>query len=387
MGNSLKLYHTIMEFLFKSAVRLHDIRVFSTFGWAIVGLLLSHEISLNRWCQHRPGEAKAASKVRRLSRWLHNPRLEVGRIYRPLISQALASYAGEEAVLALDTSQLWEQFVIIRLALVYRGRAVPVVWTVLPGESATVAYKSYEPLLRSAADLLPQGAQILFLADRGFAHHRLLGLLVDLNWRFCIRIKQSGVLYRSDFSTTKVSRLMPRRGEVRFVHNIWLTQHGFGPVHLALGHVRTENGYEKWAIVSDRKTGLHTFDEYGLRFDVEENFLDDKSGGFQLENSLIRDAQALTRLCLILAVATLYLVSTGVSIVTLGWRQVVDSHWKRGLSYFKIGWRWIEYALTNGNFLLRFSWLDPGPDPHPVSASKSQDVRPRVIVYGITLLL
>jgi hypothetical protein len=387
MGNSLKLYHTIMEFLFNSAVRMHDIRVFSTFGWAIVGLLFSHEVSLNRWCQHRPGEAKAASKVRRLSRWLHNARVEVGSIYRPLISQALASYAGEELVLALDTSQLWNRYVIIRLGLVYRGRAVPVVWTVLPGESATVAFKTYEPLLKSAVDLLPKEAQVVFLADRGFVHQGLFDLLVDLNWRFCIRIKQSGLIYRSDFTKTKVSRLMPKRGEVRFVHHIWLTGHRFGPVHLALGHVQTENGYEKWAIVSDRKTGLHTFDEYGLRFDVEENFLDDKSGGFQLENSLIRDAQALTRLCLVLAAATLYLVSTGVGIVTLGWRHVVDSHWKRGLSYFKIGWRWIEYALTNDNFLLRFSWLDPGPDLHPVSASKAQDSAPKVIVYAISSLL
>ena len=115
--------------------------------------------------------------------------------------------------------------------------------------------------------------------------------------------------------------------------------------------------------------------------------MDDKSGGFQLESSLIRDAQALTRLCLILATATLYLVSTGVSVVTLGWRRMVDSHWQRGLSYFKIGWRWLDYALTNNRFLLRFSWLDPGPDPAPVSASEFQDARPRVIIYAITLSL
>ena len=71
MGNSLRLYHTIMEFLFNSAVQRHDIRVFSTLAWAIVGLLFSHHISLNRWCQHRPGAAQAESKVRKLARWLH----------------------------------------------------------------------------------------------------------------------------------------------------------------------------------------------------------------------------------------------------------------------------------------------------------------------------
>jgi len=387
MGNSLRLYHTIMEFLFNSAVRMHDIRAFSTLGWALVGLLMSHHVSLNRWCQHRPAEVKAESKVRQLSRWLHNPRIDVAAIYRPLIRTALQDFAGEKMVLGLDTSQLWECFVIIRISLIYRGRAVPLVWRVIASGSATVGYEEYETLLERADDLLPQDAQVLFLADRGFVHLELWRKLSQLSWYFRIRVKQATLVQHADGRKTKISRLMPPKGEARFMHNLWLSELCFGPVHLALAHVQTKEGYEQWAIVSDEKTDLHTFDEYGLRFDVEENFLDDKSNGFQLESSLIREAQALSRLGLILAIGTLYLVATGTGVVALGLRRLVDSHWKRGLSYFKIGWRWVEYALTNHRFLFRFSWLDPGPDPEPVSASKAQDARPKVILYAITLLL
>jgi hypothetical protein len=57
-----------------------------------------------------------------------------------------------------------------------------------------------------------------------------------------------------------------------------------------------------------------------LRFDIEENFLDDKSSAFQLESSLIRDADALGRLCFVLAITTLYLVSQGTVIVEQGIR-------------------------------------------------------------------
>ena len=39
-----------------------------------------------------------------------------------------------------------------------------------------------------------------------------------------------------------------------------------------------------------------TFEAYGLRFDIEENFLDDTSHGGQLESSLMRSAEALTSL-------------------------------------------------------------------------------------------
>ena len=143
-------------------------------------------------------------------------------------------------------------------------------------------------------------------------------------------------------------------------------------MHLALANVRTPNGYEKWAIISDEPTGLHTFDEYGLRFDIEENFLGDKSAGFQLESSQLRDAEALQRLCLILATATLYLVSTGTAMTAMGRRRLVDPHWERGLSYFQIGWRWVRHALNSGAKLLSFAWLEYGPDPFPAVSSYVQ---------------
>ena len=99
-----------------------------------------------------------------------------------------------------------------------------------------------------------------------------------------------------------------------------------------------QDGKEAWLVVSDEPTTVKTFEEYGLRFDIEENFLDDKSNGCQLESSLIRLAAALERLCLVLGITTLYLVSQGVEVRNQGKRRWVDLHWFRGQSYLKIGW-------------------------------------------------
>src|SRR4029434_8361943 len=60
---------------------------------------------------------------------------------------------------------------------------------------------------------------------------------------------------------------------------------------------------------SDEPTGVATLQEDGWRFDSEENFLDDKSHGFQLASSLIRSAQALERWCGVWARTTLSLRS------------------------------------------------------------------------------
>jgi hypothetical protein len=94
---------------------------------------------------------------------------------------------------------------------------------------------------------------------------------------------------------------------------------------------------EFWAIVSDEPTSLHTFEEYGLRFDIEENFLDDQSNGWNVQKSQLRSVCALSRLWFILALATLYVTAQGVEVVESGKRRWVDPHWFRGNSYFASG--------------------------------------------------
>ncbi len=104
-------------------------------------------------------------------------------------------------------------------------------------------------------------------------------------------------------------------------------------------------------------------------FDIEENFLDDKSNGFQLEGSKIRSSGELERLCMVIAVSTLYLVSQGVEVVSKGKRRYVDPHWFRGSSYLKIGWNWVKTALNKGWRLCSKLRLVGCMDPEPVMSS------------------
>ena len=385
--DSLNLYRTIMELVLSSQVHFHDRRCLVTFVWAIVGVLLERCVHLSRWVNRRPGEVQAASKQRQFARWLNNEKIQEAAIYRRLAQKALASWQGETIYLALDSSSLWDRFVIVRVALIYRGRALPLSWLVMKHASSTVAFADYQHILKDAAAVLPKGCRVILLADRGFDDTDLFCLARDLGWSFRIRLKRSLRVHRASKPSTKIGRLMPAKGKALFLHKIWLTDRFFGPVYLALAHVETRNGYQEWAIVSDEPTDLQTFDEYGLRFDLEENFLDDKSAGFQIESSEIRSAAMLSRLGLVLATTTLYLVSTGTAVVHWGLRRLVDPHWQRGLSYFQIGWRWIEQALTQGKRLVPRFWLEPGPDPYPVYASKRQAALPVAILYELRLVV
>jgi hypothetical protein len=375
-SNHTTLFTNLMKFICGAGMRLPDLRLTATFVWAVFGLIVSESIHLNQWALFRGGKANVASKERQFSRWLHNDRVRPMLVYQTSVAKVVAEWAEQRLYLALDTSQLWGRFTIVCLSLVYRGRALPLGWVVCASGSATVAVARYQRMLAQVAAQLPTRSKVILLADRGFMDVKLLRLLRQLGWHYRIRLRQSVYVHRATKGKQKVKALMPPPGQARFFSYVWLTDQRYGPLHLALAYVQTKEGFEQWAILSDEPVGLDTFDEYGLRFDLEEGFLDFKSAGFQLESSQLEDSDSLSRLLLIIATATLYLVSTGTAVVAMGKRRWVDPHWFRGLSYLQIGWRWVKRALAWGQKLLSFLWLSPEPDPEPAIASWRKYLEP-----------
>jgi hypothetical protein len=339
----------------------------------MVGLILSSSISLTGWIPYTISRALRAQSVqRRFARWLDNDRLDVHLLYTPLIQEALTAWGEATLYLALDTTLLWDQYCMIRLSVIYRGRAVPLAWQVVEHRSAQVAFSVYRNLLQRAAKLLPSGTRkVVLLADRGFADVALMQWCQQLGWRYRLRIKSNFRVHRSGHGSALVNQLLPKQqGKAVFLHAVSLTGEGYGPVHLALAHPPGEQ--DPWLIVSDELTSLQTFEEYGLRFDIEENFLDDKSNGFQLEDSKLRSAAAIERLFFGIATATLYLVVQGSEVVAPGRRRAVDPHGFRGSSYLKIGWQWLKQALNKGWQLITCWRLRGGEDPDPAMASRRQ---------------
>lgn len=386
MTNHNTLFYNIMKFIRDLHIAFHDLRVLATFGWAIVGVIKSGKPHFSHWLPYRTGSAKAASKEKQFSRWFHNDKIRPMLIYQHLVKKVLADWCGETAYLALDTTLLWERFVVVRLALVYCGRAIPLGWVVCASSSATVAVACYQRMLAQVAAQIPSSTKVVLLADRGFGHIELMKIATQLGWHFRIRLKSDTIVYLSNGKRRQIRSLMPPVGKGCFYAHVWITEQKYGPLHLAIAQVITPNGTEQWAIISDEPVGRHTFDEYGLRFNIEENFLDDKSAGFNLEDSQLDDSMAISRLCLILAVATVYLVSTGAAVVASGLRPIVDTHWHRGLSYLQIGWRWCKHAIAHGKWLHSFLWLPPDPDFEPAIASWKQFYRPMFELHSVEWL-
>jgi hypothetical protein len=117
----------------------------------------------------------------------------------------VAEWGKQTRYLALDTTLLWHRYCVIRISLVYRGRAVPLGWEVVAHGSSRVAYEAYAALLDAVPPLLPLGVKVVFLADRGFADTALLAHLRRLRWHFRLRLKASCGVTRAGQPPCKVA--------------------------------------------------------------------------------------------------------------------------------------------------------------------------------------
>ena len=125
MSRSLTLYGSIMSFVWQTEMRFNDLRNLSTFVWAIVGLLASGSIHLSIWSLYRNSRAKAASIERQFSRWLHNAKIKPDKIYKNLASLAFIDWSDRSVELALEPTVLWCRYAAARVAVIYRGRSLP----------------------------------------------------------------------------------------------------------------------------------------------------------------------------------------------------------------------------------------------------------------------
>jgi hypothetical protein len=306
---------------------------------------------------------------------------------------ALVGWEEDVIYLALDTSLFWDQYCLVRLCVVYRGRALPVVWRVMEHKSASVAFEDYHQMLRCAVNRLPTGKKVILLADRGFVHTQLMQLLTtELGWSYRIRVKGNTWVWRGKSGWCQLQDVHCHRGEAVCLHNVRIHKgQWYGIVHIIVGR-NNVNG-EFWGIISDEPTTLHTFAEYALRFDIEENFAesfrsgfptmektqakDDQSNGWNMQRSEIRSVVALSRLWFILALATLYVTAQGDDVVASGQRRRIDTHWFRGNSYFRIGWEWVKAASLKGWQVISSVCFLTHRDLNPSMASSKQDEQRR----------
>lgn len=113
--------------------------------------------------------------------------------------------------------------------------------------------------------------------------------------------------------------------------------------------VHWEKGEDKsWCLATNLPDRITTLRFYARRMWIKEMFSNLKKYGFDLESTILRHFEPLSRLTLAVVLLDIWSLTAGVKTIHRGLRELVDRKERRDLSIFQIGLRMIERSVING---------------------------------------
>jgi len=298
----------------------HQRKAFRDFVVALLAVRTCCQATLAR---HFPN-FEAAS--RRLTRWLHNPRVEPQAQARAHAQAVVRQLPLTGTVrLALDWTTEDQQHLLIASVVVGR-RAVPLYWeayttAALKGVQRALEHAFVDQLMGVVLGGLAR-ERVVVTADRGFCTGDFLAWLDRWGVGFVVRLtanvtvcldQQWQQLGSLALRGTTRRRLLGRLGVMRSKpHRYWVAQ----------TRARNKKGrWEYWHLVSNRSLTAFTMaQEYARRFSCEEGFRDAKQLlGFA--QARIAELLAWARMFAVVAAALLLLTQLGTALLRHPQRQ------------------------------------------------------------------
>jgi hypothetical protein len=244
----------------------------------------------------------------------HRQAVDVEACFAPLLGWVLRWWAPGERrlMLALDATTLGARFTVLALCVVYRGGAVPVAWAVVGATTPGAWRPHWERLRRRMPARVPAHWCVVVVADRGLYAPWLFRAITALGWHPGLRLNggAGSGLYRLPTG----GGWRPLRGLLTQPGDAWcgeiLCFHGQTVAGTLVA--RWEPGYRQgWLVLTDLPPTATEVAWYCLRAWVECGFKDLKRDGWQWQHTRMTDPARAARLWLVLAVATLWVLSVG----------------------------------------------------------------------------
>lgn len=362
-GSSYELYDRVGEMLTDvMSEHVSNIKQVTNLIWLVVAVINGKSIALSQLANLLPGAAEAESRVTRIREWLKNPQVDVWTLYQALLRHVLRDWCTQTITMSLivdGTMVFGDRLQIFRLSLAHGNRAIPLVWTVVPGMGLVQAER-LRPMFVQAAEFLASyvaATRVILLADRGFRDHDWALLCQEMGWGYRIRIVRNIHIRLRNGATVRLDALKPRIGRTLCLSHAILTQQHAFATHVSMTWTRGEGNSapELVIVISDQRAHPDRLREYAVRMDIEQSFRDDKSGGFDIGHTRLVHPERLERLLLAVAIATLWCHEVGqfVLLTAKVLRRLIDPAYTRQLSLFQLGLRWIKRCLA--------VWLDSLP--------------------------
>jgi len=350
MSDNLRRYRAIRQALtqcYPGEMSSRMAQHMTTLAAFISGIVGSKSSQLPRIASKIADQAKAESRVKRLSRWLDNEHIKEEIYFLPYAEMLLTCLALETLVLAMDGSGVGRGCSALMIHVIYKGRALPLAWVVRQCPKGHAPEALHIELVELVSTLIPEGTKVVFLGDGEFDGTDLQKTMNDAGWLYACRTAKSTVATWEDL-TFHLDLLGSsiKRGMLIELKEVQFTRDAYGPVMVLCCWAKGE--VEPLYLVSNMSVAEEAIRYYQKRFRIETFFSDQKSRGFNIQKSHIEEPQRLSRLLIATCLAYIWIVYLGSLCKSDGWQAIIHRGNRCDLSLFRLGLQLLEHFLNEG---------------------------------------
>lgn len=346
MHINFRTYRTIKQELVRLfAIRpsRHQEQHLTTLALFICGIVGSQHVQFAHVVQHMPIRGrKDESLIMRLRRWLNHADISYDTFFLPVARAVVQQLAHMPITIVLDGSTIGRGCMLLMASVIYRKRAIPLIWLVVNGRKGHLAEHIHCTLIDRLHQLIPFGAVVTVLGDGEFDGVQLQSKIRTSGWHYVCRTAPN-ICITTKGHTFPIGAVKVRRGTFIDVDDALFTHKNYGP--LLVIAVWEEPYDAPIYLVTSLDDTEEAIRRYKSRFIIETFFSDQKSRGFQIHKSHLSHPDRIARLLIATSLSYLWVLAVGVFAHQQDWIKRFHRTDRCDVSLFQCGIRAIGYAV------------------------------------------
>lgn len=259
-----------------------------------------------------------SSTTRRLERFFNNPRFDVYSLYHSIISNIISSYKlkNKKVYISFDHMYCRDAFTIFLISLRIGKQGIPLWFRCFKGNQDPSAFQPslfIEGIYYVSNLFSSKNCKLIFLADRWFPFCELMDFIDSIGAEYYIRAKSNTIIHIDNFPDSDmihtISDIPISNSKSTLFDSVFITSKLF---HTKLAISPALSHPDPFIILTNGNT-RDALKNYGYRFgSIETIFKNQKSNGFYLESSKVRNIHAFKTLFGLMCIALLWLTIIGV---------------------------------------------------------------------------
>lgn len=309
----------------------------------VSGVLLSGSSTLSSMALQNPDRKQQASKTKQIKRWIQNRKTCYTTYFMPFVELILQllSQSGT-LIFSIDGSTIGRGCNCLMFSVIYKGKALPIVWQTYKGRKGHLPEQAHIDLLEKLSELLPSDCRIILTGDGEFDGCDWQDRILERGYKYVVRTRKNAKITEEGWDTFQPGDVGLIEGEDLFFEGVEFTDKK-QKCNLLIWHERKHKSPLYLLTNLDYPPRIKQL--YKKRFKIEPFFRDQKSKGFNIQKSGMNNPKRLDNLLLVTCMAYVLAIMGAVKASKSKFYAEIARLDGEFLSLFQLGLRFIRFLV------------------------------------------